>query len=166
MSGLLLSSPPCDLPRSCRPVRVLPIRFRFPTVFTLKGSSSDSCPGSFLTRSFHSLRRSYYLESYYLSYYLYNTPFSAEERGGNTPFSAEIVEKKHPLFSVENSPKSHLPVDECPSEPLVGSPRSGFQRSDTPGGQAAHEGPSEESLWVWKGDLTAIPRVKDALLVE
>ena len=134
--------------------------------FHLKGSSSDSDSGLFLTRSFHSLRRSSYLFLNYLSYYLYNTPFSAEKRGGNTPFSAEIAEKKHPLFSVENSPKSHLPVDECPSEPPVGSPRSGFQRSDTPRGQSAHEGPSEESLWVGKGDLTAIPRVKDALLVE
>ena len=38
--------------------------FRSPPVLTVKGSSSDS--GSFLTRSFHSLRRSYYLFFNYL----------------------------------------------------------------------------------------------------
>ena len=46
-----------------------PIRFP-PPVFTLKGSSSDSGPGSFLTGSFHSLRRSYYLFLTTCSYYL------------------------------------------------------------------------------------------------
>ena len=43
---VLPSSPALDAP--------VPI----PPVFTLKGSSSDSCPGSFLTRSFHIHRRS------------------------------------------------------------------------------------------------------------
>ena len=43
---------------------------RSPLFFTLKWFPSDSDSGSFLTRSFHSLRRSYYLFFNYLSYYL------------------------------------------------------------------------------------------------
>ena len=75
--------------QSCRPVRVLPIRFRFPQVFTLKGSFSDS--GSFLTRSFHSRRRSYYLFLYYLFYYLYGDGFSPKNREEGDGFSPKCA---------------------------------------------------------------------------
>ena len=60
---------------------------------------------------FQQIRRSYYLNSYYLSYYLCVLPITAETRGGMLPVTAETARNRVTRYSVENHIESHNTVE-------------------------------------------------------